>query len=182
MKHRFLLLVGIFVLSPPLFGQSREERIQTLLREIGIRPMERAVDSLNFDLPNLNGTRTLLNNHRGSFVFLNFWATWCPPCREEMPAMEYLQNALEDSSFTILAVSVQEDPTLVQRFVDEFGVTFPILLDRSGQVSRSYGVRALPTSYFIAADGQVAGILVGIVAWDDPEVVARFHELMGLYQ
>lgn len=174
-------LLCILLGAPYTLAQTREERVHTLLREIGIRPLERSVESLNFDIPDLNGARTVLKNYRGSFVFLNFWATWCPPCREEMPAMEQLQHELEDTIFQILAVSVQEDPRTVQRFIDEIGTTFPVLLDRSGQVSRSYGVRGLPTSYFIAPDGTVAGLLVGILEWDHPEIVTRFHELMELY-
>ena len=99
-----------------------------------------------------------------------------------MPAMEELQRSLADLPFRILAVSVQEDPATVSRFIDEHGFTYPILLDRNGRVAASYGVRGLPTTYFIAPDGRVAGMVVGILPWDDPTVVSRMRRAIDLYR
>ena len=185
MRYTGIIAVLFLALTVTVTGQTRDSRdqaVDTLLREIGIRTFDRSVEAVNFDLPLLDGTRSVLNDHRGSFVFLNFWATWCPPCREEMPAMEELQRSLADLPFTILAVSVQEDPATVSRFIDQYGFTFPILLDRNGRVTASYGVRGLPTSYFIAPDGRVAGMIVGILPWDDPAIVSRMRQAIEHYR
>lgn len=144
--------------------------IQRALEEIGIRTFRGSIASVDFSLEALDGGTVRLSDHRGEFIFLNFWATWCPPCREEMPSMERLQAEMVGQPFRILAVNVQEDRSTVASFVDENGYTFPILLDRSGQVAGNYSVRGIPTSYFIAPDGTMLGMLVGTRYWDETEV------------
>jgi thiol-disulfide isomerase/thioredoxin len=121
-----------------------------------------------------------LGDLAGNFVFLNFWATWCPPCRAEMPSMEVLYQELKDRPFRMIAVNINEDQKTVQGFVDEFGYTYPILLDRDGNVSTNYGVRGIPTSFFIGPDGTVLGMLVGTRLWDGEDVMTGMKRIMEI--
>ncbi len=155
-------------------------RRQELLSSIGIRVFDDRLDAVDFDLESLAEESLSLGDFRGDFVFLNFWATWCPPCREEMPAMEVMQEELADLPFTILAVSVQEDRGTVERFIQEFGFTFPILLDPAGRVTSRYGVRGLPTTFIIDPDGTVLGMLIGILDWKDESVLSVFRRMITL--
>ena len=94
--------------------------------------------------------------------------------------MEAMQAELADLPFTILAVSVQEERNTVQRYIDEFGFTFPILLDPTGRVSSHYGVRGLPTTYFIGPEGSVLGMLIGIRDWHDPEILSTLRDVVEI--
>lgn len=151
--------------------------MQDLVGEIGMRPFDRRIAAIDFVAPALHGEAVSLEEYRGSLVFLNFWATWCPPCREEMPSMQRLSEELDDAPFEIIAVNVREPRETVDRFIEAEGYTYPIALDGSGRVSASYAVRGIPTTYMIAPDGSVLGMLVGTREWDTPEVVAAFRAI-----
>jgi len=154
-----------------------EARMKDLLDEIGIRTFDERISAVDFGLPSLAGNEASLSDYEGQFVFLNFWATWCPPCREEMPSMEVMHHELSDLPFRILAIDVQEQRDTVASFVDEMGYSFPILLDESGRVAANYGVRGIPTTYFISPEGTVLGMLVGTRYWDEPDILATMREI-----
>lgn len=154
-----------------------EAEMKALLREIGIRTFEGEIAAVDFDVPALSDEPGRLSAYRGEFVFLNFWATWCPPCREEMPSMETMQAELAPLPVRILAVNVQEGRPVVGEFVSEMGYTFPILLDESGRIAANYGVRGIPTTYFISPGGRVLGMLVGTRYWDEPDVLAAMRRI-----
>lgn len=112
------------------------------------------VKAPDFELEDLSGKKVKLSDYQGKKVILNFWATWCPPCKEEMPAMEkFYQNAGDD--VVILAVNI--DPQFdVKGFADKMGITFPILLDKDDKVNSAYSVMTIPTTYFINEEGLIA--------------------------
>jgi peroxiredoxin len=117
----------------------------------------------DFSLTTLDGETVSLADFRGKVVLLNFWASWCPPCRSEMPAMERVYQDYANQGFVILAVNAtqQDSPDAARQFVNEKGLTFPILLDTSGTVSALYRTRSLPTSFFIGADGIIDEVVIG---------------------
>jgi cytochrome c biogenesis protein CcmG, thiol:disulfide interchange protein DsbE len=117
----------------------------------------------DFRLSGLEGGETALSDLRGSVTVLNFWASWCGPCRAEMPALDRLYRAEQGNGLAILAVNstVQDDRTAVAAFVDEYGLSFPILLDLTGSAGRDYGVRALPSTFVIDRKGIVRRVLYG---------------------
>jgi len=115
----------------------------------------------NFSLPQLQGEPIKLSDLRGKAVVLNFWGTWCEPCKEEMPALQKQYEALKDQGLVVLGVNIGETPVAVQPFVDEMGVTFPILLDRDSQITKLYRIIPIPTTFFIDRDGEVSDIFVG---------------------
>lgn len=123
----------------------------------------------DFTLPNLDGDPLSLNMFRGDVVLINFWTTWCPPCREEMPALQEAYENYMDEGFTVLAVNWTQvdDPEQVEPFVRELGLTFPILLDERGEVSEGlYNLLGLPTSVFVDRGGNVREIFIGPLQLD----------------
>lgn len=92
---------------------------------------------------------------------LHFWATWCPPCREEMPLFQKLYDELSTSGLVIIGINVGESPEIVRNFVRESGVTFPILLDEKGEIANRYGVRGLPTTFWIDSEGKIVDVTLG---------------------
>ncbi len=115
----------------------------------------------DFTLDGLDGQPISLRDLRGQAIVLNFWATWCPPCREEMPALERVYQARRQDGVVVLGVNQMEAKAQVQRFLDERGITFPIALDTDGEVGRAYRVRALPTTYFIDRHGVIRDMVIG---------------------
>lgn len=110
----------------------------------------------DFTLKNLEGEKVNLSDFKGQPVLINFWATWCPPCRFEMPAIQKMYDQYKDDGFVVLAVDVQESIAQVQQYVDQGGYTFPVLLDYTGETSDLYRIRAFPTSYFVDPEGNIA--------------------------
>jgi len=128
---------------------------------------ERGAVAPDFALPGLDGAAFRLSDYRGKVVLLNFWATWCPPCRAEMPSMEKLYQVYRDRGLVILAVSGDRGgKAVVESFVQERGVTFPILLDPANEVFAQYGVRGLPTSYLLDRQGRVVSAEAGARDWN----------------
>lgn len=117
----------------------------------------------DFSLLNQNGDVVQLSALRGQPILLNFWASWCGPCRSEMPDMEKVYRELNGKGIEILAVNstIQDDSSAAIQFAQELGLTFPILFDSTGEATRQYLVRALPTSFFIDSQGIIQEIVVG---------------------
>jgi peroxiredoxin len=132
----------------------------------------------SFTLKALNGKEVKLEDYRGKIVFLNFWATWCPPCRQEMPSMEKLFNKFKDRDFTMLAVDLREGTKKVKAFKEKFNLSFPILLDSDGRVGLMYGVRSIPTTYLIDRKGNVIGGALGARDWASKEAFELFDHLL----
>ncbi|MCC6611868.1 MAG: TlpA family protein disulfide reductase [Anaerolineae bacterium] len=120
----------------------------------------------DFTLGTLHGGEVTLSDFQGQAVLINFWATWCVPCRFEMPELVRAYQAHSDEGFTILAVNLTDQDSLedVREFVGEFDMTFPVLLDESGQVSTLYGLLGLPTTVFVNREGLVQRIHIGLMS------------------
>lgn len=115
----------------------------------------------DFTLETLEGETLTLSDLRGEVVLLNFWATWCPPCRAEMGAIQQVYEQYRDHDFVVLAANLQESEAQVTAFAAESGLTFPILMDRAGQVFALYQVKALPSTFFIDRAGVIREVAVG---------------------
>jgi len=136
----------------------------------------------DFTLQTLEGRTVTLSALRGQVVFLNFWATWCPPCREEMPSIERLYRALRDQGLVVLAVDVDESPERVAKFVKDFRLGFPVLLDAGSHVFSSYGAPGLPTTILIDRQGRVIGGALGPRDWASDAGRALMRTLLELEQ
>lgn len=117
----------------------------------------------DFTLETLDGTKVALSDFKGQKVLLNFWATWCPPCRAEMPHMQSFYEKNKDENIVVLAVNLTsgDNREKLAPFISEYSLTFPILLDESGDIGRKYQVFTIPTSYFIDEQGNIAQKIVG---------------------
>ena len=117
----------------------------------------------DFSLPTPDGESIRLSDLRGQAVLVNLWAIWCPPCRAEMPAIEKIYNEYKDDGLVVLAVNMtyQDDASEILPFVQEHGLTFPILLDESAIVGRAYQLRSLPSSFFITREGIINEVVIG---------------------
>ncbi|MEE8390436.1 MAG: redoxin domain-containing protein [Anaerolineae bacterium] len=115
----------------------------------------------DFTLETLDGQTITLSDLQGQAVLINFWATWCLPCRKEMPAIQQVYEQYRDQGFIVLAVNLQEQDAQVAAFAGQLGLTFPILMDRDGGVFDRYRVMALPTTFFVDRAGVIQDIAVG---------------------
>ena len=132
----------------------------------------------DFVAQDLEGQAVRLSQHRGKVVFLNLWTTWCPPCREEMPAMQRLAQSLDGEGFVILAVSEDDGPEKVRAFVDEMKLEFPVLIDSTGTVGRTYGITGYPETFVIDRQGRQVARFIGPRDWDDPQIVEDLRILI----
>ena len=115
----------------------------------------------DFTLPTLDGTTVTLSKLKGQVALINVWATWCPPCRAEMPTIQAAYEQYQSQGFTVLAVNLQEDPRTVAGFMQEFKLTFPALLDPDGAVSQAYQAYVLPSSFFVDRKGIIRAVYRG---------------------
>ncbi|WP_240413910.1 thiol-disulfide oxidoreductase ResA [Paenibacillus periandrae] len=124
------------------------------------RPVEGA-KAPDFTLSGLDGKKHTLSDYKGKTVMVNFWGTFCPPCKEEMPAIQHQFDKRDTQNVEFLALNLGESKITVQSFIDQYKITFPILLDDNEATRKRYGVSNYPTTFFISPDGKIAKIMVG---------------------
>ncbi len=143
-----------------------------------IQPAKKTV-AKEFALPGPKGSIVKLRDFRGKVVLLNFWATWCPPCLEEMPAIEQLYQRYRERGLVVLALSEDtEGEKVVTPFLQEHKLTFPVAYDAKMKVAELYQLRALPTTYLINREGQITATALGPRAWDSPDAHALIESLL----
>ncbi len=131
-----------------------------------------------FDLKDIGGRKHSLADYRGKVVLVNFWATWCEPCRNEMPAIEKLKERFAGRPFVVLAVNVDEPEARIRKFLSLMPLSFPILLDHGSALTKAWGVRVLPASFVVGRDGRIYYGAVGELDWNAHEIAARLAELL----
>jgi thiol-disulfide isomerase/thioredoxin len=129
-------------------------------------------------LKDLEGRAHRLPDYRGKVMLINFWATWCGPCRDEMPSIQRLKDKLKGRPFEVLAVNLDEPESRIRKFLAEINVDFTILLDPGRSVAKAWDARILPVTYIVGADGKVRYSLVGEINWDHEQIVSRISELL----
>lgn len=181
-----ILLIVICIVFAYFYLSYREEKIQRereveyerLYPSLGIQRVDPPEEAEDFTLKTLKGETVSLKDYRGRLIFLNFWATWCGPCRAEMPSMQRLWEEFKEEDFVILAINIQEESKLVSSFMNERGLSFPVLLDEKGKVARSYGIRGIPTTFFLNPEGEIIGKAVGARDWASKESFQLLEELL----
>ena len=129
-------------------------------------------------LHDLEGRAHRLEDYRGKVVLINFWATWCDPCREEMPSMNKLRAALAGRPFAILAVNLAESEARIRRFMERVPLDFPVLLDRNTAVAKAWQARILPASFVVGPDGRIRYSALGELDWTKERVRTAILELL----
>ncbi len=132
-----------------------------------------------FTLVDTKGKTWNLAELKGKVVFLNFWATWCPPCREEMPSMQTVHALMPEDSFVMLAVLSNDDPALADAMAAKIGATFPFPIDPNNAVAQAYGLTGVPETYIIDKQGVVREKFLGAVKWNSIENVQMLRKYLA---
>ena len=155
----------------------RNERESTVT---SIKQIQVGLPAPDFTFPDLNGQQVSLSEHRGKVVLVNIWATWCPPCRQEMPSMQKLYERFNGENFEILAVSIDSKGSeAVAPFIRTMNLTFPVLLDPKEDIRPLYGITGVPESFIIDKEGTVVEKIIGPIDWATPKAFQFFQDLMN---
>jgi peroxiredoxin len=134
----------------------------------------------DFTLTNLEGQKVTLSSYRGKVVVLNFWGTWCEPCKAEMPSLNKLYLEHRDKGLAVLAISIDPSEQNVKSFISQKGYSIPVLIDNKKEVFfDTYGLFGLPVSLIIGRDGTIVQKVVGETAWDSPQMEEKIQKLLG---
>ncbi len=160
-RNWLIFSIGVLILGAAWIGISVAPPGSTT--QGGIPAPQAGFQAPDFTLKTPDGETVTLSDLRGQVVLVNLWASWCGPCRMEMPAMQQVYEAYKDQGFTILAVNATHQDSIpnAMAFAAELGLTFPIVLDMDGQTSDQYELRSLPSSFFIDRDGQIQEVVIG---------------------
>ena len=164
---------GIFAIAG-----SQDQELERLFSTIGILKIPHNSQPVEIQLKDFFGNTVSLSDFRGKVVFLNFWATWCPPCVIEMPSMQKLHRRFKDRNFVMVAINSQETGAQVKSFFDKYKLSFSALLDSSGEVGTWFDVNAFPTTFVLDKQGRIIGRALGPREWDSQASVALFDYLI----
>jgi len=168
------------IILPLLLLLSSTALVAAPLANIFVVPEVARHTAPDFVSENLQGGNTGLADYRGKVVLLNFWATWCIPCREEMPGMEALWQKYKEKGFVVAAVSVDEgSQKRVETFTKLLDLSFPVLLDPESEVNDLYKVSNMPTSFLIDGNGKIISRIVGTKDWSSPEAIQLVEKLLN---
>jgi peroxiredoxin len=142
-------------------------------------PWSEPADAPPIELLRTDGSRFALSDLRGKVVLVNFWATWCEPCVAEMPSLQRLREQIGAERFEVLGVNHKEGPARIDAFVRKVGITFPVVRDTDGAVSRAWGTRVFPSSYVVDSRGRIRYLLTGEADWTNPALVSTISALLG---
>lgn len=152
----------------------------TPLSDLFVVPEVARQSAPDFNLENLRGGDTGLVDYKGKVVLLNFWATWCMPCREEMPSMEALWQKYKEQGFVVVGISNDEgSKKRVEKFTELLDLSFPVLLDPDGEVNDLYRVSNMPTSFLIDRNGKIISHIVGSDDWLSPEAIQLVEKVLA---
>ena len=184
-----LLLVSVLLISsgviaavvfdthPLATSAPGSDNIDRLMDDMGVFGYPLSTDLFEVKLSNTAGRYVRLDDFRGKIVFLNFWTTWCPSCRTEMPSMERLHRKLSGKNFAMVTVNIKESASQVKNFFEKYKLTFTALLDTTGEVSAGFGIRGIPTTFILDKSGTIIGSITGPQEWDSRKFVAMFEHL-----
>ena len=152
---------------------------QAIAAQAEIQPWSADDMAGEFTLPDLKDRMHALSDYKGKVVLVNFWASWCPPCIYEMPELTRLKKQLVDQPFEIIALNVGEKKYRVRKFVKLINFNLPVLLDTSQDTFHAWGVKTLPTSFLIDAEGNIRYRIRGNPEWDDENTIAVIEQLIA---
>lgn len=168
----FLMITGGLVLLLLNRNRSYYQPVKQVSVAVGL-------PAPDFTFSGVNGKMVSLSDNRGKIVLINIWATWCPPCVDEMPSMEALYQKLKGENFEIIAVSIDSlGLEAVAPFMKKYNLTFPALIDSAGTIGKTYGITGVPESFVVDKDGILVKKIIGPLDWATPEVLRFFHALI----
>lgn len=195
MKRRFTITL-FCILSVPLFSfvaascdrsddvpikktKSDSQETDRLFQEAEVLRVQPSADPVEIILKDMDGRERKLSEFRGSIIFLNFWATWCVPCRREMPSMERLYQRFKENDFIMIGINIEEPVQFVKEFFEDHKLSFISLLDSTGEVRERFRIRAIPSTFILDKTGRIIGKAFGEKEWDRKEVIDLFTYLVN---
>ena len=156
------------------------QEMDRLFQEADVLRIQDPGEPLEIILNDMNGRERKLSDFRGKIIFLNFWATWCLPCRKEMPSMERLYKRFRDKDFEMIGINMQEPASSVKEFFENYKFSFISLLDSTGDVQKRFGIRAIPSTLILDKKGRIIGKAIGEKEWDRKEAIDLFRQLVEM--
>lgn len=147
------------------------------LERLGFFVFDQPFSFADFSVEKMEGGTRARSASKGNIVLLNFWASWCPPCKEEMPSIENLSKAMKGKKFEVMAVNLGDTKATVRDFLKQYGYTFPVYMDQKSSLSRAYASKGIPTTYIVDKSGKFIAGVIGGIRYDHPEVVAIMNYL-----
>ena len=178
MKRKLFFL---FFTSILLFTLATNSAVahQEVFAEMGVISPKKEKPAPDFTLETPTGNSVSLSDYKGKAILLNFWATWCIPCKKELPSMQKLYNILKKDGIEVIAISIDRDKReRVNQYIKDYNLTFPVLLDPNQKVRKDYFIMGLPTSYLIGGDGKLKGFVSGERVWDSATSKKMFSSLI----
>ncbi len=175
MRQKLIILIAILLFfSLPAFSQERG-----LYSKIGIQSVKDNTKAPDFSLEGLNVKTVQLSALKGNVIFINFWATWCDPCKDEMPSMDALYQRYREKDFVLLAISVEErNPEPARKFIQKHRYRLPVLLDPAGKTLDLFEIHRLPATVIIDKKGRIVGRAIGPRDWNSPEVFSLIDQML----
>ncbi len=164
----------LFLLSLSLSAQTVD---LSALEQTGFYIFDKALEAPEISFQNPEGEKLTLHSFLGEVILLNFWATWCPPCRAEIPSLERLNRSMEGYPFQMIALNLQEPWTTVRDFLETNNSTLPVYLDIQGDAGRKFGIEPIPTTYLLNKDGYIIAGIQGSFEWDLPRIAEILKQL-----
>jgi len=180
MKKISVILIITCVINVSVFGQNKKipAAVVKAFKDAGIQAASEGIEPVDFTISMLDGTIVNLAQLKGKVVFLNFWATWCGPCRSEMPSMEAVYQKLKDKGLEIIAVNLGDSRKEVSDFMNNYKLNFPAGTDEKKLTGMYYHIQAIPTTYIIDRRGLIIARLVGSINWNTPKVIAALESAL----
>ncbi|MEE8541493.1 MAG: TlpA disulfide reductase family protein [Desulfobacterales bacterium] len=185
-KTLFTLMIcfALTIFAWPAYSASKpiapgdQEQINDLFKTLGIIKLAGIAPPIDIELEDLSGKMIRVSDFKGKIVFINFWATWCPDCRVEMPSMEKLFQRFKDRDFAMVAVDLRESPKKVKAFFKKYKLSFTALLDRKGRTAFPFGIRSIPTTFILNQKGGLIGKVLGPREWESEAATILFELLI----
>jgi peroxiredoxin len=166
---KFFTLLSLILSSHLIFAGSFSKQ--------GLTKLSKPIAAPNFMLMDMEGEKHQLSDYKGKTVIVNFWATWCPPCRAEMPSMERAWQKIKDQGIAMLAINVGEDEDTIFTFLGDYPANFTVLLDQNSKVSELWPLRGLPTTFIVDPKGKIIYRAIGGREWDDDKLLNMIKQL-----
>lgn len=170
-----LMLSGMLAVFP---ASANRPTLAALARDAGMEAYAVPLKAPAFVLPDLDGEKRDNHGYRGRVVLLNFWASWCPPCREEFPSLQRLQQALGGADFTVLAIAVADNEAAVMRFLEGQRPAFDVLLDDDRKIAGDYRAAGVPVTYLLDREGRLLAGRTGPQHWDSLPMQRLIQEVI----
>ena len=163
-----------------IFGVDKKTEAINELRSSGLQIIKSGTKAPDFNISGFSGKNVKLSEYKGKVVLLNFWASWCPPCKAEMPSIQKLYDTLKSSKFTVMAIDVGEPKENGANYIKNNKFTFPVFFDAKNDASSEYSVSSIPATYIIDKNGYLIAGMIGSFEWDNEKVVKALDLLASV--